>query len=103
MIEWKDPMAHSAHVPVDRAQRFALIIPLHYRRKGLSHWQDSRTINISRTGVLFQADEKLTENSILDIQIKFPKRATLACQGAVVRTEGTACAVRIHRFSLNKE
>jgi hypothetical protein len=95
-------MACDVHIPIKRAQRFSLILPLRYRGSGLSHWQNSKTINISRTGILFQTDKELPDNSILDICIEFPKYVTMECQGSVVRNEKAACAVHMHRCHLNK-
>ncbi len=93
-------MAQSTQTPIPRAQRFPLQLPLHYRKRGMQHWQDGKTINISRTGILFQADEKIPEDSILDIRISFPLKAMLSCQGSIVRVDEPAFAVRIHRYRM---
>ncbi len=66
----------------------------------MRHWQDGKTINISRTGILFHADEKIPTDSILDIRIDFPLKAMLSCQGSIVRAEEPAFAVRIHRYRM---
>jgi hypothetical protein len=84
-----------AHLP--RAQRFPIQLPFHYRKSGMQGWQDGRTINISRTGILFYADQRIPADSSLDIQINFPLGAILSCRGSIVRTEEPTFAVRIHR------
>ena len=66
----------------------------------MQHWQDGRTINISRTGILFQADERIPADAVLDIRISFPLKAMLSCQGSIVRTEEPMFAVRIHRYRM---
>jgi hypothetical protein len=94
----------SAAVPYPfRAQRFPLRVPLHYQKSGMTHWNEGRTLNISCTGILFQADESLPQNTMLDIRVDFPSRVTLSCQASVVRAEDYALAVRIHRYHLNQE
>jgi hypothetical protein len=96
-------MAPSAETITPRAQRFPLDFPLHYRKSGVQYWQDGRTINMSRTGILFYADERIPSESVLDIRINFPLKATLVCQGSIVRTEESMFAVRIHRYHLLHE
>ena len=71
----------------NRAPRFPLKVPIHYRKSGMLNWRDGSTLNISRTGVLFQADENLPADMKLEIRISLPQQTTLACQGTVVRTE----------------
>ncbi len=53
---------------VPRAQRFQLQLPLQYRLDDDSQWQPGRTLNISCTGVLFEAARLLPVNA--DIQIR---------------------------------
>ena len=93
-------MVPSAETQIPRAPRFPLNFPLHYRKSGVQYWQDGRTINMSRTGILFRADEKIPAEAVLDIRINFPLKATLVCQGSIVRTERSKFAVRIHRYHL---
>jgi hypothetical protein len=93
-------MAGSSRLHTSRAQRFSLQMPLHYRKSGMLNWQEARTVNISRTGILFHTDESLELNSTLDISVSFPSDATMFCQGSIVRSEESACAIRIHRYHL---
>ena len=53
----------------------------------MSQWQNGRTVNISRTGVLLHTNEILKNNLKLEIRISLPRKAVLSCHGTVVRTE----------------
>jgi hypothetical protein len=88
-------------VQVPRAQRFPFQIPLHYRRSGTPEWHACETVNISRTGILFQTDETLPINSNLDIRVQFPSEVTLSCQGSVVRASESACAVHMRHSQIS--
>jgi hypothetical protein len=76
-----------------RAQRFPIQTPLRYLASGATDWVESRTINISRSGLLFHAAETLDLNTVLAMQILFPAEITggnpanVICLGPVVRTE----------------
>src|ERR1700722_6588894 len=75
-----------------RAQRFQLHLPLRYRRLGEKQWHDGTTENISRSGMLFQAEELLQPNSQLEINLVLPAEIAglsateVVCRGEVVRT-----------------
>ena len=76
-----------------RAQRFPIETPVRYRASGATDWIESRTINISRSGLLFHAAETLDTKTVLAMQILFPAEITgrnpanVICLGQVVRTE----------------
>ncbi len=82
-----------------RATRFDLHLPLKYRLVGESGWREGTTENISRSGMLFQAEEPLAPNAQLEINLVLPAEiaglaaAEVVCRGEVVRTakseEGT--------------
>jgi PAS domain S-box-containing protein len=78
-----------------RARRFNLHLPLRYRPVGEQRWFQGTTENISRSGLLFQAEEMLQPNAQLEINLVLPAEiAGLAateviCRGEVVRTIGT--------------
>ncbi len=78
--------------PPARAQRFHLHLPLRYRRLGEKDWHVGTTENISRSGMLFQADEVLQPNSQLEINLVLPQEIAglssteVVCRGEVVRT-----------------
>jgi len=75
-----------------RAQRFQLQLPLRYRRVGEKIWHEGTTENISRSGMLFKADEALQPNSQLEINLVLPAEIAglsateVVCRGEVVRT-----------------
>ena len=75
-----------------RAQRFQLHLPLRYRRLGEKEWHIGTTENISRSGLLFQADEVLQPNAQLEINLVLPAEIAglspteVVCRGEVVRT-----------------
>ncbi|HUC30112.1 MAG TPA: ATP-binding protein [Candidatus Acidoferrum sp.] len=78
--------------PPSRAQRFQLHLPLRYRRLGEKSWHDGTTENISRSGMLFKADEVLQPSSQLEINLVLPAEIAglspteVVCRGEVVRT-----------------
>ena len=79
-------------IPSTRAQRFHLHLPLRYRRLGEKEWHVGTTENISRSGMLFEADELLQPSSQLEINLVLPAEIAglsateVVCRGEVVRT-----------------
>jgi PAS domain S-box-containing protein len=90
-VESRPAVPSRASAPT-RAQRFQLHLPLRYRRLGEKSWHDGKTENISRSGMLFQADETLQPNSQLEINLVLPAEIAglsateVVCRGEVVRT-----------------
>jgi len=84
--------AHNAFTPA-RAQRFQLQLPLRYRRLDESGWHAGTTKNISRSGMLFKAEEALQPSIQLEINLVLPAEIAglsateVVCRGEVVRTE----------------
>ena len=84
--------ARAREIPPMRAQRFQLHLPLRYRRLGETIWHVGKTENISRSGLLFEADEALQPNSQLEINLVLPaeiaglSETEVVCRGEVVRT-----------------
>jgi hypothetical protein len=82
-------------IPPFRARRFNLHLPLRYRPLGEKSWRPGTTENISRSGMLFQAQELLNPNAQLEISLVLPAEiAGLAateviCRGEVVRSVAT--------------
>ena len=82
-------------LPLSRAQRFQLQLPLKYRRIDESDWHDGETRNISRSGLLFQAEDVLQPNVVLEINLVLPpeiaglSQTEVVCRGEVVRTVQT--------------
>ena len=79
-------------VPPFRARRFNLHLPLRYRPLGEKSWRPGTTENISRSGLLFQAQEMLNPSAQLEISLVLPAEiAGLAateviCRGEIVRS-----------------
>jgi len=86
------PATRVQHAPPARAQRFQLHLPLRYRRLGETQWHVGTTENISRSGLLFQADDVLQPSSVLEINLVLPAEIAglsgteVVCRGEVVRT-----------------
>ena len=84
--------ARAREVPSTRAQRFHIQLPLRYRRLGEKEWHVGATENISRSGMLFQADEPLQPSAQLEINLVLPQEIAglssteVVCRGEVVRT-----------------
>jgi len=74
-----------------RAQRFNLHLPLRYREVGEQGWRQGTTANISRSGLLFKAEEVLQPNAQLEINLVLPAEIAglspteVVCRGEVVR------------------
>jgi PAS domain S-box-containing protein len=74
-----------------RAQRFNLHLPLKYRLVGEGDWRQGTTENISRSGMLFRAEEMIPPNAVLEINLVLPveiaglSAAEVVCRGEVVR------------------
>jgi PAS domain S-box-containing protein len=87
--------AHAAagqQLPSSRAQRFQLQLPLKYRQIDEESWHEGKTRNISRSGLLFQAEDLLQPNVVLEINLVLPAEIAglspteVVCRGEVVRT-----------------
>ncbi len=76
---------------VQRAQRFALEIPVRYREKDAVDWQEGTTVNVSASGILFRAAKSLKPRTVLDVALTLPVAisgegaAEIGCRGTVVR------------------
>lgn len=79
-------------LPLSRAQRFQLHLPLKYRRLDEDKWHEGQTRNISRSGLLFQAEDVLQPHVMLEINLVLPAEIAglsateVVCRGEVVRT-----------------
>ena len=75
-----------------RAQRFKLNLPLRYRELGHQDWRAGTTENISRSGLLFRAQDAIAPNVQLEINLVLPAEIAgltsteVMCRGEVVRT-----------------
>jgi len=85
-------MRGRAKVSPFRAQRFNLHLPLTYRPVGEQDWHKGTTENISRSGMLFRAEETIPANVQLEINLVLPveiaglSAAEVVCKGQIVRT-----------------
>ena len=74
-----------------RAQRFKLNLPIKYRQIGERDWRVGTTENISRSGMLFRAEDLISPNVQLEINLVLPPEiaglaaAEVMCRGEVVR------------------
>ena len=86
------PRPGEKKIPPFRARRFNLHLPLRYRPLGEKELAPGTTENISRSGLLFQAQESLDPTVQLEISLVLPAEiAGLAateviCRGEVVRS-----------------
>ena len=75
----------------DRAPRLPVRLPLRYRLHGEARWRQGTTENVSRSGVLFHAEQSLQPRSELEINLVLPIEiegiggAEVLCRGEVVR------------------
>ena len=76
-----------------RAKRFAIQIPIYYRKPHASRWFEGRTKNISYSGVLFRAESLLQPTTTVELKFELPAAilgeapGEILCKGAVVRIE----------------
>lgn len=76
----------------DRASRYNVNIPVRYRPFGDLGWTETKTINISCSGVLFEVDEPLELDAPVELSFDVPVEIggtgdeELTCRGQVVRT-----------------
>jgi PAS domain S-box-containing protein len=79
-----------------RARRFNLHLPLRYRPLGETAWRPGTTENISRSGLLFRAQEMMQPNAQLEINLVLPPEIAglpateVVCRGEIVRSMGGA-------------
>jgi PilZ domain-containing protein len=88
-----------------RKHRFPVNWPLQYRRVDESEWRRGRIINMSISGVLFEAAEPLSADEAVELSIMFqaPGRqissSVVSTSGYVVRTESKIPAVIAVKFA----
>lgn len=87
-------IAEQKKIPPFRARRFNLHLPLRYRPLGEKSWRPGTTENISRSGLLFRAEEMLQPDAQLEISLVLPAEIAglaateVVCRGQVVRSMG---------------
>ena len=83
--------------------RRATTTAVRYRVVGEDQWLEGQTVNISESGVLFQAAEPLVPETIIEMTFRVPDRmgplaGELMCVGRVVR-RASAASSTVH-FSI---
>jgi len=87
-----------------RKRRYLVAWPLQYRRVNDSEWRPGRTINMSVSGVLFEAQEPLDPDEAVELSIMFQAggrhipSSLVTASGFVVRTEPKIPAVIAVKF-----
>jgi len=80
---------------VPRARRLKLDLPIRYRGKNLSTWYEGTIQNISQSGVMFQGQQQLPTNALLEMIFEMPQEisgqmnSSVLCQGRLVRLRNT--------------
>ena len=75
-----------------RSPRFPVGVPCRYRQPGQIDWLEGMAENISKTGILFRADQEMEVQTTLQMNFELPpeiaggKGAEIFCMGRVVRT-----------------
>ncbi len=88
-----------------RKHRFPVHWPLQYRPVNDADWRPGRTVNMSVSGVLFEAAEALTTHEDVELSIMFqaPGRGVTSTfvrtAGSVVRTESKVPALIAVKFA----
>ena len=82
----------SERVALHRAERFTLALAVRYKRRGTDHWTDGLSVNISRTGVLFNtAEAPLSCGAEVDFLVHLP--AIEGASGGAARCFGRVARV----------
>ena len=74
---------------LERAQRYAITLPMRYRRVGEETWAAGTTVDISRSGVLFEGERSVDREAAIELVLTMPVEvadgARVVARGAVVR------------------
>jgi hypothetical protein len=89
----KDPLKSllNALKRKSRSQRVVMHVPLNYRRVGDREWRHGRTENVSRSGLLFQAEQAEKAGTAVEINFDEPLETgddagtVMSCRGQIVR------------------
>jgi len=95
---------------LDRAQRFPLATPFRYRTLGETGWKAGVTVNLSRSGVLFAAEDPVRPGMAIEMWFTLPAVADNAAgaqvvgSGFVVRADDAVepprLAARFHHYTM---
>ena len=90
-------------IAMPRNRRYPVKWPLQYRRPGDPEWRPGVTVNMSVSGVLFQAEGPLAPEEALELSIIFQTAAhpssVVNAIGHVVRTEQKTPTVIAVKFA----
>lgn len=64
--------AQEIHETPVRAERFMIQLPVRYRTPESPEWFETRTENVSHTGVLFQTKSILKPSTMVDVRLEVP-------------------------------
>ena len=76
---------------VPRARRLKVNLPVQYRQSGEQEWQTGTVVNISQSGLLFEASQMLRHDCDVEMMFEMPEeiagqpKSKVLCQGYVVR------------------
>jgi hypothetical protein len=79
-----------------RSFRFSIATPIKYRAVREKTWREGTTINISKTGILFQAGEPCAPGTRIEMKFSLPLQSnpetttSIRCRGVVLRCDGTS-------------
>ena len=84
-------LVKEATTGIARARRFSLTLPVRYRTMGSEHWNQGKTENVSCTGMLIRAGERIDVNQevevvlVLEVDVVGEVSPEVLCLGQVVR------------------
>ena len=74
---------------LERVQRYAIALPMRYRLVGEEAWAAGTTVNISRSGVLFEGQRSMDREAAIELVLTMPVEvadgARVVARAAVVR------------------
>ena len=85
---------------LERAQRYAIALPMRYRLVGEEAWAAGTTVDISRSGVLFEGERSVDREAAIELVLTMPVEvadgARVVARGVVVRAtaQGVTDALR---------
>jgi hypothetical protein len=98
------PEEHRLH------RRYPIRLHVHYKlldREVVTQTGTGRTVNISAQGILFEGDHPLPDRGDIVLELAWPalldgvRRLKLVVYGGIVRSEGTAIAVRFKVYDFH--
>jgi hypothetical protein len=109
MVSYRTPAVNQRFQ--SRAPRYSMPIAILYRTPGDPTWLESRTENISKSGVLFRTAREIESNTPVELMMEIPPFITASvagpaiCRGRIVRAMGPsaledrpACAAAVLEF-----